>query len=139
MGWMNLALRTVKVISHRMNLFSRTVNPISGRVNLTCWTFKVIGCGNRVAKTTLKAVIHQIMSPTPHICAVSTSRERYESQLPKPANYPHKLTKAAGPLARRRSRLGRLQLHVRVTSAAVRSCHSVLVAAAAAPLPTAGA
>jgi hypothetical protein len=34
------------------------------------------------------------------------------------ANCPHKLTKAAGPLARRPSRLGRLELHARGTSAA---------------------
>ena len=62
MGGMNLALRTVKAIDDRMNLVSRTVNPIGGHVNLTCWTFKVIGCRNRVAKTTLKAAIHQPMS-----------------------------------------------------------------------------
>src|ERR1051325_5347926 len=37
-----------------------------------------------------------------------------------PHNDPHKLTKAAGPLARRRSRLGRLQLHAG-TAAAPRS------------------
>jgi hypothetical protein len=53
-------------------------------------------------------------------------------------NYPHKLTKTADPLARRRSRLGRLELHARVTSAAVRSRRCVLVAAAAAPLSGAG-
>jgi len=58
-------------------------------------------------------------------------------QRPAP-NDPHKLTKAAGPLARRRSRLGRLQLHARGTSAAVRSRRCVFVAAAAAPLPGAG-
>ena len=69
MGGMNLALRTVKTINYRINLVSRTVNPISGHVNLTCWTLKVIGCRNRVVKTTLKAVIHQPMSPTPQICA----------------------------------------------------------------------
>ena len=56
-----------------------------------------------------------------------------------PSNDPHKLTKAADPLARRRSRLGRLQLHARGTSAAVRSCRYALVAAAAAPLSGAGA
>jgi len=56
----------------------------------------------------------------------------------RPPNDPHKLTKAAGPLARRPSRLGRLELHARGTSAAVRSCHCVLVAAAAAPLTGAG-
>src|SRR5947207_9282819 len=53
-------------------------------------------------------------------------------------NYAHKLTKAAGPLARRPSRLGRLELHARGTAAAVRSRHCVLVAAAAAPLSGAG-
>jgi hypothetical protein len=37
-------------------------------------------------------------------------------------------------LARRRSRLGRLQLHARGTSAAVRSCRFALVAAAVVPL-----
>jgi hypothetical protein len=30
------------------------------------------------------------------------------------ANYPHKLTKPAGPLARRQSRLGISELHARV-------------------------
>ena len=49
-------------------------------------------------------------------------------------NYPHKLTKAAGPLARRPSRLGRLELHGG-TPAAVRSCRYALVAAVAVPLP----
>src|SRR4029079_16307962 len=39
------------------------------------------------------------------------------------------------PCAWAASRLGRLELRARVTSAAVRSCHCVLVAAAAAPLP----
>src|ERR1043166_304285 len=54
------------------------------------------------------------------------------------ANEPHKLTKAAGLLARRRSRLGRLQLRARGTSAALRSSHCVFVAAAAAPPGEAG-
>jgi hypothetical protein len=36
-----------------------------------------------------------------------------------PSNCPHKLTKAAGPLARRRSRLGGSELRARGTSAAI--------------------
>jgi hypothetical protein len=60
-------------------------------------------------------------------------RVSYGSENAAAANCPHKLTKTAGPLARRQSRLGGSELHARVTSAAVRSCHWVLVAAAAAP------
>jgi len=52
----------------------------------------------------------------------------------KPPNCPHKLTKAAEPWLGGGAALGRLQLHARVTSAAVRSCHFVLVAAAVVPL-----
>jgi len=47
---------------------------------------------------------------------------------------PHKLTNAAGSLARRPSRLVRLELHARGTSAAIRSCRFALVAAAVVPL-----
>jgi len=54
------------------------------------------------------------------------------AQLPSQAD---KNRRSAGPAA---SRLGRLELHARVTPAAVRSCHCVLVAAAAVPLPGAG-
>jgi hypothetical protein len=49
-------------------------------------------------------------------------------------NCPHKLTKTAEPWLGGGAAFGRLQLHARVTTAAVRSCHCVLVAAAAAPL-----
>jgi hypothetical protein len=52
----------------------------------------------------------------------------------RPSNYPHKLTKAAEPWLGGGAAFGRLQLHARVTPAAVRSCHFVLVAAAAVPL-----
>jgi len=75
MDGMNLALRTVNPINDRMNLVSRTVNPISGRVNLTCWTFKVIGWRNRVAKTPLKAVIHQLMSSIRRFARFNGARE----------------------------------------------------------------
>ena len=51
-----------------------------------------------------------------------------------PANYPHKLTKTAEPWLGGGAASGGSELHARVTSAAVRSCHFVLVAAAAAPL-----
>src|SRR4029079_6295601 len=51
-----------------------------------------------------------------------------------PSNYPHKLTKAAEPWLGGGAAFGRLQLHARVTSAAVRSCHFVLVAAGVGPL-----
>src|ERR1043166_3388811 len=64
MDGINLALRTVNAINDRMNPVSRTVHPICGRVNLTCWTFNVIGWRDRVAKTTLKAVIHQLRAAT---------------------------------------------------------------------------
>ena len=53
-------------------------------------------------------------------------------------NYPHKLTKAAEPWLGGGAAFGRLQLHARVTSAAVRSCHFVLVAAAVVPLSRPG-
>ena len=56
-----------------------------------------------------------------------------------PANYPHKLTKAADLWLGGGAAFGRGQLHARVTPAAVRSRHCVLVAAAAVPLPGAGA
>jgi len=56
-------------------------------------------------------------------------------QIPARPNCPHKLTKAAEPWLGGGAALGRLQLHARVTAAAVRSCHCVLVAAAAVPLP----
>ena len=49
-------------------------------------------------------------------------------------NCPHKLTKAAEPWLGGGAASGGSELHARVTSAAVRSCHFVLVAAAAAPL-----
>ncbi len=52
----------------------------------------------------------------------------------KPPNCPHKLTKAAGPLAGGRAAFAWLQLHARGTSSAVRSCHFVLVDAAVVPL-----
>src|ERR1051325_10939211 len=61
-----------------------------------------------------------------HRNSESQSSKRHEQN--EPANYPHKLTKTAEPW------LGGSELHARVTSAAVRSCHFVLVAAAAAPL-----
>ena len=51
-----------------------------------------------------------------------------------PPNCPHKLTKTAEPWLGGGAALGGSELHARVTSAAVRSCHFVLVAAAAAPL-----
>jgi len=61
-------------------------------------------------------------------------QRRYTSECKwQRSNDPHKLTKAAGLQARRRSRLGRLQLHAGVTSAALGSSHCVFVAAAAAP------
>ena len=50
-------------------------------------------------------------------------------------NYPHKLTKTAEPWLGGGAALGGSELHSRVTSAAVRSRHFVLVAAAAVPLP----
>ena len=49
-------------------------------------------------------------------------------------NYPHKLTKTAEPWLGGGAALGGSELHARVTSAAVRFRHCVLVAAAAAPL-----
>ena len=49
-------------------------------------------------------------------------------------NYPHKLTKTAEPWLGGGAALGGSELHARGTSAAVRSCHFVLVAAAAVPL-----
>jgi len=58
--------------------------------------------------------------------------------LLKPPNDSHKLTKAAEPWLGGGAAFGRLQLRARVTSAAVRSCLFVLVAAAAAPLPESG-
>jgi hypothetical protein len=51
-----------------------------------------------------------------------------------PPNYPHKLTKTAEPWLGGGAAFGRLQLHARGTSAALRSRHFVLVAAAAVPL-----
>ena len=51
------------------------------------------------------------------------------------AQLPSQADKNRRALARRRSRLGGSELHARGTSAAVRSCRCVLVAAAAAPLP----
>jgi len=53
----------------------------------------------------------------------------------KPPNCPHKLTKTAELWLGGGAALGGSELHARVTSAAVRSRHFVLVAAAAAPLP----
>ena len=64
--------------------------------------------------------------------AVTLPIQRNAVQRPSQAD---KNRRSAGPAARR---LGRRELHARVTSAAVRSCHCVLVAAAAAPLPGAG-
>src|ERR1051325_11689503 len=49
-------------------------------------------------------------------------------------NCPHKLTKAAEPWLGGGAALGGSELHARGTSAAVRSCHFVLVAAAGVPL-----
>ena len=49
-------------------------------------------------------------------------------------NCPHKLTKTAEPWLGGEAALGGSELHGRVTSAAVRSRHCMLVAAAAAPL-----
>src|SRR4029079_3051527 len=51
-----------------------------------------------------------------------------------PSNYPHKLTKAAEPWLGGGAAFGRLHLHPRISSVAVRSCHFVLVAAAVVPL-----
>jgi len=53
-------------------------------------------------------------------------------------NDSHKLPKAAERWLGGGAAFGRLQLRARVTPAAIRSCHFVLVAAAAAPLPEAG-
>src|ERR1051325_11362169 len=53
----------------------------------------------------------------------------------KPANYPHKLPKTADPLARRRAASGGSNCTRASRRLPVRSCHCVLVAAAAAPLP----
>ena len=50
-------------------------------------------------------------------------------------NYPHKLTKTAEPWLGGGAASGGSELLASVTSAAVRSCQFVLVAAAAAPLP----
>jgi hypothetical protein len=50
-----------------------------------------------------------------------------------PANCPHKLTKTAEPWLGGEAALGGFELHAGVTSAAVRSRHCMLVAAAAAP------
>jgi len=61
------------------------------------------------------------------------------SELTRAAQLPSQAAKnrrSAGPAA---SRLDRRELRARVTSAAVRSCRCVLVAAAAAPLLGAGA
>ena len=43
-----------------------------------------------------------------------------------PPNYPHKLTKTAEPWLGGGAALGGSELHARVTSAAVRSCHCVV-------------
>jgi hypothetical protein len=59
-----------------------------------------------------------------------------EIKLP---NCPHKLTKTAEPWLGGGAAWGGSELHARVTSAAVRSCHFVLVAAAAVPLLMPGA
>ena len=53
-------------------------------------------------------------------------------------NYPHKLTKTAEPWLGGGAALGGSELHAGVTSAAVRSRHCVLVAAAAVPPGEAG-
>ena len=53
------------------------------------------------------------------------------AELPSQAD---KNRRSVGPAARR---LGRRELHARGTSAAVRSCHGVLVAAAGVPLTAA--
>src|ERR1044071_3021684 len=70
-------------------------------------------------------------------CDVITSRHARESArcvVKKLPNCPHKLTKTAEPWLGGGAPLGRLQLPARVTSAADRSCHFVLVAAAVVPL-----
>src|ERR1043165_2630503 len=51
----------------------------------------------------------EIPRPTSSASADSQFWWKTPSYLPGPANNPHKLTKTAGPLARRRSRLGRLR------------------------------
>ena len=51
----------------------------------------------------------------------------------RPSNCPHKLTKTAEPWRGGGAALGGSELHARGTSAAVRSRHCMLVAAAAAP------
>jgi len=56
------------------------------------------------------------------------------SSREKPANCPHKLTKAAEPWLGGGAAFGQLQLHARVTPAADRSCRCALVVAAAVPL-----
>jgi hypothetical protein len=58
---------------------------------------------------------------------------------PEPPNCPHKLTKTAEPWLGGGAAWGGSELHAAVTSAAVRSRHCMLVAAAAAPPGEAGA
>src|ERR1051325_7620284 len=88
-----------------------------------------------------KVITSQIVAVgmlVPIFCTIQVWRPRGSSYDNRRPNCPHKLTKTAGPLARGGSSLGRLELHARGTSAAVRSCSCALVAAAAVPLPGAG-
>ena len=80
----------------------------------------------------------QVASSSAESLSCFITRAQIAQKRHKPANYPHKLAKTAEPWLGGGAAFGRLELHARVTSAAVRSCRCALVAAAAAPLSGAG-